>query len=334
MSEIAAVLAQEILDSRGNPTLSCSVRLSSGAEGTARVPSGASTGAREAVELRDGDTSRYGGKGVRVACANVEGPIAERIIGMDAQDQYVLDRALITLDGSDNKERLGGNALLAVSLACARAAAAERGLPLFRHLGGIDACTLPVPLMNVINGGAHADNPLDFQEFMLVPLGAPSFSEALRYGVEVFHALKGLLRKQGLATGVGDEGGFAPNIGSNAEALELIVAAIEEAGYRPGSDVAIALDPAASEFYREGRYELAGEGCRWIPANWSTTSRIWSTGSRSSRSRTVARRTTGTAGRRSPIGWASASSSSATISSAPTRRSSPRASSVTWRTRC
>ncbi|MDN5873571.1 MAG: phosphopyruvate hydratase [Sinobacteraceae bacterium] len=259
MTKIVNVTALEILDSRGNPTLEAEVVLASGARGRAAVPSGASTGAREAVELRDGDDQRYGGKGVQDAVSNVGGEIARAVAGLDAEDQYALDQRLIELDGTDNKSRLGANATLGVSLAAAHAAAADRGLPLFRHLGGINACTLPVPMMNVINGGAHADNNIDIQEFMLVPVGAPSFSEALRYGAEVFHALKEILRGRNLVTAVGDEGGFAPDLPSNEAALEVLMEAIDAAGYTPGSDVCLACDVASSEFYNDGIYNLAGE---------------------------------------------------------------------------
>jgi len=270
---IEAVYGREILDSRGNPTVEVEVLLSGGATGRAGVPSGASTGAREARELRDGDKNRYGGKGVRKAVAHVNGEIAEAIRDSDARDQALIDRILIDLDGTPNKGRLGANAILGVSLAVARAAAQASGLPLYRYLGGSDARTLPVPMMNIINGGVHADNPLDPQEFMVCPVGFRTFSEALRAGVEVFHALKGILKKKGLATGVGDEGGFAPAISSSREALDLILAGIEAAGYRPGRDVAVALDPAASEFYEDGKYVLAGEGRKLtsekIVAFWS-----------------------------------------------------------------
>jgi enolase len=235
------------------------VGLSSGAQGRAAVPSGASTGEFEATELRDGG-ERWGGKGVSRAVANVEGEIAGAVAGMDAADQQALDRALIDLDGTADKSRLGANAILGVSLAAAHAQAAERRLPLWRYLGGEDACVLPVPMMNVLNGGAHADNAVDFQEFMIVPCGAPSFSECLRMGAEVFHALKGTLHERGLSTSVGDEGGFAPDLSSNEEALKVLVAGIEAAGYRPGEDVAIALDPASSEFYEAGAYVLEHEG--------------------------------------------------------------------------
>jgi enolase len=256
---IEAVLGREILDSRGNPTVEVEVLLSGGATGRAAIPSGASTGQREALELRDGDKKRYGGKGVTKAVAHVNGEIGEAIRGTDARDQAVLDRILIELDGTENKGRLGANAILGVSLAAARAAAEASGLPLYRYLGGAGARTLPVPMMNLINGGVHADNRLDPQEFMVCPLGFDSFADGLRAGVEVFHVLKGILKSRGLSTGVGDEGGFAPDIASAREALELLVAAIEAAGYKPGRQIAIALDPAASEFYEGGKYVLKGE---------------------------------------------------------------------------
>jgi enolase 1/2/3 len=256
---IEGVLAREILDSRGNPTVEVEVLLSGGATGRAGVPSGASTGEREALELRDGDPKRYGGKGVRKAVAHVNGEIAAEILGADARDQALLDRILVELDGTANKGRLGANAILGVSLAVARAAAEASGLPLYRYFGGADARTLPVPMMNVINGGVHADNRLDPQEFMVCPVGFERFSEALRAGVEVFHALKANLKKKGLSTAVGDEGGFAPDISSSREALDLIVDAIEAAGHRAGKDIVLALDPAASEFFRRGKYVLAGE---------------------------------------------------------------------------
>ena len=257
---IEDIYAREILDSRGNPTVEVEVLLSGGATGRAGVPSGASTGTREALELRDGDKKRYGGKGVLQAVANVNGEIADELRGADARDQPLIDRVLVELDGTPNKGRLGANATLGVSLSVARAAAEATGLPLYRYLGGAGGRTLPVPMMNLINGGVHADNRLDPQEFMICPAGFGSFAEALRAGVETFHALKAILKKRGLSTAVGDEGGFAPDIGSSREALDLLVAAIAAAGYRPGEDVAIALDPAASEFYRDGRYVLTGEG--------------------------------------------------------------------------
>jgi enolase len=259
VSAIEKVHARQILDSRGNPTVEVELVLRSGAAGRAAVPSGASTGEFEATELRDGGEA-YGGKGVTRAVANVSGEIAQAVSGMDADDQAGLDRALIELDGTPNKSRLGANAILGVSLAAAHAAAAEEGLPLWRYLGGEAARVLPVPMMNVVNGGAHADNSVDFQEFMIVPCGAPSFSECVRMGAEVFHALKGTLHERGLGTTVGDEGGFAPNLGSNEEALQMLVAGIEAAGYRPGEDVAIALDPATSEIFRDGAYVLEHEG--------------------------------------------------------------------------
>jgi enolase 1/2/3 len=257
---IEDIYAREILDSRGNPTVEVEVLLSGGATGRAGVPSGASTGEREALELRDGDKKRYGGKGVLKAVANVNGEISGELKGADGRDQALVDRILIELDGTPNKGRLGANAILGVSLAVARAAAEASGLPLYRYLGGAGGRTLPVPMMNVINGGAHADNKLDPQEFMVCPVGFDSFAEALRAGVETFHALKAILNKRGLSTGVGDEGGFAPDIGSSREALDLLVEAIGKAGYRAGDDVVIALDPAASEFYRGGKYVLEGEG--------------------------------------------------------------------------
>lgn len=256
---IEAVYGREILDSRGNPTVEVEVLLSAGATGRAGVPSGASTGKREALELRDGDPKRYGGKGVRKAVAHVNGEIAQELSGADARDQGLIDRILIELDGTPNKGRLGANAILGVSLAVARAAAEASGLPLYRYLGGAGARTLPVPMINVINGGVHADNRLDPQEFMVCPVGFRSFAEALRGGVEVFHALKGVLKKKGLSTAVGDEGGFAPDISSSREALDLLVGGIEAAGCRPGRDIVIGLDPAASEFYEKGKYVLRGE---------------------------------------------------------------------------
>ncbi|HUD24236.1 MAG TPA: phosphopyruvate hydratase [Burkholderiaceae bacterium] len=259
MSTIVDIVGREILDSRGNPTVECDVLLESGVMGRAAVPSGASTGSREAIELRDGDPGRYLGKGVLKAVENVNTEISEAIMGLEAAEQAFLDRTLIDLDGTDNKARLGANATLAVSLAVARAAAEEAGLPLYRYLGGVGAITMPVPLMNIINGGAHADNNLDVQEFMIVPYGAPTFSEALRYGAEVFHALKKLLRGRALSTAVGDEGGFAPNVRNHEEAIELILAAIREAGFEPATQIGLALDCASSEFYRDGKYRLAAE---------------------------------------------------------------------------
>ena len=260
MSEIVEVHGREILDSRGNPTLEVEVHLDSGAFGRFAVPSGASTGEHEAIELRDGDKGRYLGKGVRTAVANVNEIIGPELIGFPADEQRGLDAELIRLDGTPNKGKLGANALLGVSIAAARAAAGDHGLPLWRYLGGASAHQLPVPLMNIVNGGAHADNNLDFQECMIVPVGATQFSEALRMGVEVFHNLKQVLKRKGLNTAVGDEGGFAPNLPSNEAALGTIIEAIEKAGYTPGKDVALALDVASSEFYKDGKYVLEGEG--------------------------------------------------------------------------
>ena len=260
MSAIVDVIAREILDSRGNPTVEADVVLESGVSGRAAVPSGASTGSKEAIELRDGDDKRYGGKGVQKAVEHVNTEICEAIIGLDASEQAFVDRTMIDLDGTENKSRLGANAILAVSCAVAKAAAEESTLPLYRYLGGAGPMGLPVPLMNVINGGAHANNSIDMQEFMLVPLGAPTFREALRYGAEVFQALKKLIDSKGMATTVGDEGGFAPDLPSNEEALHLLLEAIEKAGYKAGADIALALDCAASEYYQEGMYELEGEG--------------------------------------------------------------------------
>ena len=260
MSVIVDVIAREILDSRGNPTVEADVLLETGEIGRAAVPSGASTGSREAIELRDGDASRYGGKGVLRAVEAVNTEISEAIIGLDAEDQSFIDQTMIELDGTPDKSRLGANAILAVSMAVSRAAAAASGLSLHRYLGGAGPMYLPVPLMNIINGGAHANNNIDMQEFMIVPMGAPTFREALRYGTEVFHALKKILNGLGMTTTVGDEGGFAPNLESNEAALKLIVQAIEAAGFVAGKDVAIAVDCAASEFYRDGRYHIESEG--------------------------------------------------------------------------
>ena len=259
MSSIVDIVGREILDSRGNPTVECDVLLESGVMGRAAVPSGASTGTREAVELRDADAARYMGKGVLKAVEHVNTEISEAIMGLEAAEQAFLDRTLIELDGTDNKSRLGANALLAVSMAVARAAAEEAGLPLYRYLGGVGAVTTPVPMMNIINGGAHADNNLDVQEFMIVPFGAPTFSEALRYGAEVFHTLKRLLRGRGLNTAVGDEGGFAPTVRNHEEAIELILAAVREAGFEAGTQIGLALDCASSEFHRDGKYRLQAE---------------------------------------------------------------------------
>jgi enolase len=254
MANIAAIHAREVLDSRGNPTVEAEVFLADGSMGRAMVPSGASTGEHEAVELRDADTNRFQGKGVLKAVENVNGEIAEALANWDAFDQRGIDGRLIELDGTENKGRLGANALLSVSMAAARASAQSIDIPLYRYLGGAGANTLPTPMMNILNGGAHADNNVDFQEFMVMPVGAPSFSEALRWGVEVFHTLKGVLKKRGYNTAVGDEGGFAPSVKSNLEAIEVVLEAISKAGYKPGEEIAIALDPAASEFYQDGKY--------------------------------------------------------------------------------
>ena len=254
MTNIAAIIGREVLDSRGNPTVEAEVQLMNGAVGRAIVPSGASTGEHEAVELRDGDAQRFLGKGVLNAVENVNGEIADALGNLDAFDQRGVDARMIELDGTPNKERLGANAILAVSMAVARAAANEYDLPLYRYLGGAAANLLPVPMMNILNGGAHADNNVDFQEFMVMPVGAPSFSEALRWGVEVFHTLKGVLKKRGYNTAVGDEGGFAPSVKSNVEAIEVVLEAIQQAGYKPGAEISLALDPAASEFYQDGKY--------------------------------------------------------------------------------
>lgn len=266
MSAIVDIIGREIIDSRGNPTVECDVLLESGVLGRAAVPSGASTGSREAIELRDGDKSRYFGKGVLQACENINTEISEAIMGLDANEQAFLDRTLIDLDGTENKERLGANAMLAVSMAVAKAAAEEAGLPLYRYFGGSGSMQMPVPMMNVINGGAHADNNLDLQEFMIIPVGAPSFREAIRYGAEVFHTLKKILHAKGLATSVGDEGGFAPNVSSHEAAIQLILQAIEEAGYQTGTQIALGLDCAASEYYKDGNYHLAGENMVLTPA--------------------------------------------------------------------
>ncbi len=275
MTSITHIHAREILDSRGNPTVEAEVTLSDGSCGRAAVPSGASTGEREAIELRDGDASRYGGKGVRKAVGHVNGEIADRVKGMDAADQRALDQAMIELDGTANKSRLGANAILAVSLANAHAVAVSRSQPLFRSLGGDEAVTLPVPMMNIINGGEHADNSVDLQEFMILPVGAPSFSEALRYGDEVFHALKAVLSKRGMNTAVGDEGGFAPDLSANEEAIEVILEAIEKAGFRAGDDICLGLDAASSEFYRDGRYVLASENRSFDAAGFTDYLKQW-----------------------------------------------------------
>ncbi len=269
MSSVVDVVAREILDSRGNPTVECDVLLESGVMGRAAVPSGASTGSREAIELRDGDAGRYLGKGVLQAVENINTEISEAIIGLDAQEQAFIDKTLIELDGTENKSRLGANAMLAVSMAVAKAAAEEAGLPLYRYFGGSGPMQMPVPMMNIINGGAHANNSLDIQEFMIMPVGQSSFREALRAGAEIFHALKKLLDKKGFSTAVGDEGGFAPNLGSHAEAIQLILQAIEIAGYTAGEDILIALDCAASEFFKDGKYHLSGEGLQLTPAQFT-----------------------------------------------------------------
>ncbi|MEW6446235.1 MAG: phosphopyruvate hydratase [Pseudomonadota bacterium] len=275
MSAIKSIHAREILDSRGNPTVEAEVILTSGVMGAAAVPSGASTGAREALELRDGDKGRYLGKGVSKAVANVNGVIAQALLGKDVQDQAAIDRIMLELDGTPFKSSLGANALLAVSLACAHAAANENGKPLFEHLGGDGAVTLPVPMMNIINGGAHADNSVDMQEFMIIPAGAPSFREALRYGAEVFHALKKVLHDRGMNTAVGDEGGFAPDLSSNEEAIEVILEAISKAGYIAGKDIYIGLDVASSEFYKDGKYVLESEGKTFTSEEFAAFLKNW-----------------------------------------------------------
>lgn len=268
MSAIVDIIAREIMDSRGNPTVEVDVLLESGVIGRAAVPSGASTGTKEAVELRDGDKSRYLGKGVLNAVENVNTEITEAIIGLDAEEQSFIDKTLIELDGTENKDRLGANAILGVSMACARAAAEESGLPLYRYLGGSAFMQLPTPMMNIINGGAHADNSVDIQEFMILPAGLPTFREALRAGAEVFHALKKTLHAKGLATTVGDEGGFAPNLPSNESALQLIMESIEAAGYEPGKDIYLGLDCASTEFYKDGKYHLESEGAALTSAQF------------------------------------------------------------------
>ncbi|KQP22600.1 phosphopyruvate hydratase [Pseudorhodoferax sp. Leaf267] len=275
MSAIVDIVGREILDSRGNPTVECDVLLESGTMGRAAVPSGASTGSREAIELRDGDKSRYLGKGVLKAVEHVNTEISEAVLGLDASEQAFLDKTLLDLDGTDNKSRLGANAMLAVSMAVARAAAEESGLPLYRYFGGMGGMQLPVPMMNVINGGAHANNSLDLQEFMIIPVGAPSFRESLRYGAEVFHALKKILHDQGISTAVGDEGGFAPSVASHEAAIQMIIQAIETAGYKPGEQIALGLDCAASEFYKDGRYVLEGEGLSLTGEEWTGMLASW-----------------------------------------------------------
>ncbi|CAN5361612.1 phosphopyruvate hydratase [soil metagenome] len=275
MSAIVDIIGREIIDSRGNPTVECDVLLESGAMGRAAVPSGASTGSREAIELRDGDKGRYGGKGVLKAVDNINTEISESIMGLDAAEQTFLDRTLIELDGTESKSRLGANATLAVSMAVAKAAAEESGRPLYRYFGGSGAMSMPVPMMNVINGGMHADNNLDLQEFMILPLGVKSFREAIRCGAEVFHTLKKLLHDRGLSTAVGDEGGFAPSLKSHEEAIQLLLKAIETAGYEPGTQVAIGLDCAATEFYKDGLYNLDGEGLKLSSSDWTNMLATW-----------------------------------------------------------
>jgi enolase len=275
MSAIVDIVGREILDSRGNPTVECDVLLESGTMGRAAVPSGASTGSREAIELRDGDKSRYGGKGVLKAVEHINTEISESVLGLDASEQAFLDKTLIDLDGSDNKSRLGANATLAVSMAVARAAAEESGLPLYRYFGGMGGMQLPVPMMNVVNGGAHANNNLDLQELMIIPVGAPSFREAVRYGAEVFHALKKIIHDKGMSVAVGDEGGFAPNVANHEAAIGLILQAIEAAGYRPGEQIALGLDCAASEFYKDGKYVLDAEGLSLDAGGWIDILASW-----------------------------------------------------------
>ena len=276
MSAIVDIVGREVLDSRGNPTVECDVLLESGVMGRAAVPSGASTGSREAIELRDGDKSRYLGKGVLKAVEHINTEISEAVLGLDASEQAFLDQTLIDLDGTENKSRLGANAMLAVSMAVARAAAEESGLPLYRYLGGMGSMQLPVPMMNVINGGAHANNSLDLQEFMIIPVGAPTFREALRWGAEVFHALKKILHDKGISTAVGDEGGFAPSVESHEAAIQLILQAIEAAGYTAGDQIALGLDCAASEFYKDGMYVLEGEGGLKLTAQqWTDMLASW-----------------------------------------------------------
>ena len=275
MSSIVDLIGREILDSRGNPTVECDVLLESGVMGRAAVPSGASTGSREAIELRDGDRGRYLGKGVLKAVENINTEISEAVMGLEANEQAFLDRTLIELDGTENKARLGANAMLAVSMAVAKAAAEEAGLPLYRYFGGSGPMSMPVPMMNVINGGAHANNSLDLQEFMIVPVGAASFSDAVRYGAEVFHALKKLIDENGMSTAVGDEGGFAPSVASHEAAIQLILKAIDAAGYTAGSQIAIALDCAASEFHRDGLYRLDGEGLSLTAEDWTHMLATW-----------------------------------------------------------
>ena len=275
MSAIVDIVGREILDSRGNPTVECDVLLESGVMGRAAVPSGASTGSREAIELRDGDKARYLGKGVLKAVEHINTEISEAVLGLDASEQAFLDKTLIDLDGTENKSRLGANAMLAVSMAVARAAAEESGLPLYRYFGGMNGNQLPVPMMNVINGGAHANNNLDLQEFMIIPVGAPSFREAVRYGAEVFHALKKIIHDKGMSTAVGDEGGFTPSVASHEAAIQMILEAIDKAGYTAGEQIAIGLDCAASEFYKDGKYHLEGEGLTLSAEEWTNILATW-----------------------------------------------------------
>ncbi|MBA4341080.1 MAG: phosphopyruvate hydratase [Methylibium sp.] len=276
MSAIVDIVGREILDSRGNPTVECDVLLESGVMGRAAVPSGASTGSREAIELRDGDKSRYLGKGVLKAVEHINTEISEAVLGLDASEQAFLDKTLIDLDGTENKSRLGANAMLAVSMAVARAAAEESGLPLYRYFGGMGGVQLPVPMMNVINGGAHANNSLDLQELMIIPVGAPTFREAIRWGAEVFHALKKIIHDKGMSTAVGDEGGFAPSVESHEAAIQLILQAIDQAGYTAGEQIALGLDCAASEFYKDGKYVLEGEGgIQLTSQEWTSMLATW-----------------------------------------------------------
>ncbi|HEY8048396.1 MAG TPA: phosphopyruvate hydratase [Ramlibacter sp.] len=277
MSAIVDIVGREILDSRGNPTVECDVLLESGTMGRAAVPSGASTGSREAIELRDGDKSRYGGKGVLRAVENINTEISESVLGLDASEQAFLDKTLIDLDGTENKSRLGANAMLAVSMAVARAAAEESGLPLYRYFGGMNGTLLPVPMMNVVNGGAHANNNLDLQELMIIPVGAPSFREAVRYGAEVFHSLKKIIDERGMSVAVGDEGGFAPTVANHEAAIGMILEAIEKAGYRPGEQIALGLDCASSEFYKDGRYNVEAEGLVLDAGEWANILESWTT---------------------------------------------------------
>ena len=275
MSAIVDIVGREILDSRGNPTVECDVLLESGTMGRAAVPSGASTGSREAIELRDGDPQRFGGKGVLKAVEHINTEISEAVLGLDAGEQNFLDKTLIDLDGTENKSRLGANAMLAVSMAVARAAAEESGLPLYRYFGGMNGCMLPVPMMNVVNGGAHANNNLDMQELMIIPVGAPSFREAMRYGAEVFQQLKKIIDGRGMSVAVGDEGGFAPNVENHDAAIQMILEAIEKAGYKPGEQIALGLDCASSEFYKDGRYHVEAEGATVGSAEWADMLANW-----------------------------------------------------------